>query len=337
MIFSDILNKKQELMGFAIIWVFLFHSKFGQNIFLIKEVIGFGSHGVDIFFFLSALGLSHSLSKNSNFLEFYLRRFWRIVPTLLLFLIVVHLVGIWLDYPHPKTLIQNLCWYTTIGWWINGFFKDPYCYFYEWYIPTLILFYAFAPILYKCSKKSLLTIMLMSTMLSLIFSFFGILETIYWSYQRIAIYVGGFIFYKLIKKHVDGKFSINMFLVSFLGGVILLLLSSYIPSGHKIFKLAIYRCSMLLGMPIFLFLLSTTICRAPILKPFLRVCGTLSLELYLLHIYNRPLSFVRDYILENKSLSVILTFFILIILAYIINYFIKIITPCIQMLFKYKC
>ena len=174
MIFSDILNKKQELMGFAIIWVFLFHSKFGQNIFLIKEVIGFGSHGVDIFFFLSALGLSHSLSKHSNTLAFYSRRFWRIVPTFLFFLIVIHLVGSLLDYPHPKTLIQNLCWYTTIGWWINGFFKDPYCYFYEWYIPTLILFYAFAPILYKCSKKRLLTIMLLSTMLSLIFSFFGI-------------------------------------------------------------------------------------------------------------------------------------------------------------------
>lgn len=336
MTYSDILNRKQELMGFAIIWIFLFHSKFGQNLYIIKDVIGFGAHGVDIFFFLSALGLSHSLKKNSNTLAFYSRRFWRIVPTFLFFLIVVHLVGLSLDYPHPKTLFQGLCWYSTIGWWINGLFSDPYCYFYEWYIPTLILFYAFAPILYKCSIKSLFTIMVLSTILSLIFSYFGILETVYWSYQRVAIYVEGFLFYKLIKNHSLGRFSKKMLLASFSVGVILLLFSSHLSNEQKIFTAAIYRCSMVLGMPVFLHLLSATICRTPFLQSFLCVCGTLSLELYLLHIYNRPLSFVRNYILENKSLSIILTFFILIVLAYIINSFIKIITSRTQMLFKYK-
>lgn len=323
-------------MGFAIIWIYLFHSRFGQDSFLIKDVIGFGSHGVDIFFFLSALGLSHSLSKNSNTLAFYKRRFWRIVPTFIFFLIVVHFVGSWLDWPHPKTLFQGLCWYSTIGWWINGFLSDPYCYFYEWYIPTLILFYAFAPILYKCSTKSLFTIMALSTILSLMFSYFGILETIYWSYQRVAIYVEGFLFYKLIKELSFDRFGKIMLLVSFLVGVILILYSSHISNEQKIFSFAIYRCSMVFGMPVFLYLLSATICRTPFLQSLLRVCGTLSLELYLLHIYNRPLSFVRLYILENKSLSIILNFIILIILAYIINRFIKIISSRTQMLFKYK-
>lgn len=321
-------------MGFAIIWIFLFHSKFGQNTFLIKDIVGFGAHGVDIFFFLSALGLSHSLSKNTNILKFYLRRFWRIVPTFLLFLIVVHLIGTWLEYPHPRTFFQGLCWYSTVGWWINRFFSDPYCYFYEWYVPTLILFYAFAPILGKCTIKNLLAIMAVSTLISLLFSYFGILEHIYWSYQRIAVYVEGFIFYKLIKNLSLDRFIRYLLFASFSVGVILLLYFSIFPSEHKIYTASVYRCSMVLGMPVFLYILSATICRVPLLQPFLRFCGTLSLELYLLHIYNRPLSFVRDNILENHSLSILLTFFILIILAYIINCFIKIITPRIQMLFN---
>ena len=131
--------------------------------------------------------------------------------------------------------------------------------------------------------------------------------------------------------------SINYLLLTlFAGGAFLILSSSIFSDEQRVFTLAIYRFSMLLGMPIFLYILSSTICKTPFLQSFLRICGMLSLELYLLHIYNRPLSYVRGYILENNTLSIILTFFILIILAYIINRFIEIITSRTQMLFKYK-
>lgn len=337
MSYSIISSKKQELMGIAILWIFLFHSRFGQDIFLLKDIVGFGSQGVDMFFFLSGLGLSYSLNRNSNIKKFYLRRFWRIAPTFFLFLIVVHIIGTWLGFPHPKTLLQCFCWYSTIGWWINGLFSNPYCYFYEWYLPTLILFYVFAPVLKKCSIKILLAIMVVSTLLSLVFSYSGLLEHIYWSYQRIAVYVEGFLFYKLIKNHLITK-SINYLLLTlFAGGAFLILSSSIFSDEQRVFTLAIYRFSMLLGMPVFLYILSSTLCKTPYLQSFLRICGTLSLELYLLHIYSRPLSYVRGYILENNTLSIILTFFILIILAYIINHFVEIITSRTQMLFNYKC
>ena len=187
-------------MGFAIIWIYLFHSQFGQNVPILNNIIGFGAHGVDIFFFLSALGLSHSLSKNPRIKDFYWRRFWRIIPTFFFFLVVVHFLGVLLDFPHPTSILQLSCWYSTLGWWINGLFANQYCYFYEWYIPTLLLFYAFAPLLFNCSTKTLVCITVLSMLASLFLSYYEFLNSIYWSFQRVAIYVSGFIVYRIFMR-----------------------------------------------------------------------------------------------------------------------------------------
>lgn len=68
------------LMGFAILWVMYFHIplKFATEIGWFTHRIGF--YGVDIFLFLSGLGVYFSLMKRPNVLRFYKARLVRILP-----------------------------------------------------------------------------------------------------------------------------------------------------------------------------------------------------------------------------------------------------------------
>lgn len=67
-------------MGFAILWVMYFHIplKFATEIGWFTHRIGF--YGVDIFLFLSGLGVYFSLMKRPNVLRFYKARLVRILP-----------------------------------------------------------------------------------------------------------------------------------------------------------------------------------------------------------------------------------------------------------------
>ena len=74
---------RAELMGFAIIWVILYHSGFAEPIPFVSYISslyrgGFG--GVDIFMMLSGFGLSFSMSKKKSLKAFYLSRVARIYP-----------------------------------------------------------------------------------------------------------------------------------------------------------------------------------------------------------------------------------------------------------------
>jgi peptidoglycan/LPS O-acetylase OafA/YrhL len=78
-----------ELMGLAMIWIMAHHTLiyFPQFIMLpVSFIIAIGYGGVDIFFLLSGLGLSFSLSNNKNLLVFFKKRVVRIVPIYWLFL-----------------------------------------------------------------------------------------------------------------------------------------------------------------------------------------------------------------------------------------------------------
>ena len=76
---------RREIMGMAIIMIMLCHTTlFFEPIIIRKiyyEVKTFLKIGVDIFFLLSGLGLYYSFSRDENVGRFYLKRFYRILPT----------------------------------------------------------------------------------------------------------------------------------------------------------------------------------------------------------------------------------------------------------------
>ena len=81
---SLISQYRMPLMGFAAIWIVAFHSfYFGTSFFgsLLNFAKASGFVGVDIFFFLSGMGLMMGWHKKRYTLKgFYLRRLSRILP-----------------------------------------------------------------------------------------------------------------------------------------------------------------------------------------------------------------------------------------------------------------
>ena len=66
--FSKIMAQRLAVFGISAIWILIFHLQ--NNLGAIKlprvpAIINMGNMGVDIFLFLSAIGLCHSMKKNS--------------------------------------------------------------------------------------------------------------------------------------------------------------------------------------------------------------------------------------------------------------------------------
>lgn len=74
-------------MGLSILAVMFFH--FGIEMPLLHTISLYGWIGVDMFIFLSAIGLCFSLEKNPCITDYYKRRLLRILPTWWTYMIVV--------------------------------------------------------------------------------------------------------------------------------------------------------------------------------------------------------------------------------------------------------
>lgn len=71
-------------MGVAILFIMLFHSGIVLKDGTMFRIFRNGDIGVEMFAVLSAIGVFSSLKKNPSVIQFYKRRFLRIVPTYLL-------------------------------------------------------------------------------------------------------------------------------------------------------------------------------------------------------------------------------------------------------------
>lgn len=139
-----ILKNRQLLFGSAIILVILYHLYCQANISWMKPFI-IGYIGVDMFLFLSALGLCFAYNKY-NLTTFYKRRILRIYPLYLVkslgFIAMSALLGV------------------SVGFWYI-FSRLSTIYFYlphqgtgvDWYSCSLLLLYVLFPILYHMVKK----------------------------------------------------------------------------------------------------------------------------------------------------------------------------------------
>lgn len=140
---TNIVSKhRSSLMGIAILWVILYHmvSK-GTEYFDFKylnALFNQGDSGVDIFMFLSGWGLYLSFKKYS-ILEFYKRRFARILP-LYMIICLIFIMAI------NGNIMDYLSCVSTFGFWMGGIW-------YDWYIPAILLFYLLYPLIGKSTDK----------------------------------------------------------------------------------------------------------------------------------------------------------------------------------------
>jgi peptidoglycan/LPS O-acetylase OafA/YrhL len=145
---NDLSRYRGELMGIAMLFIILFH------VYLPRQHAFFGLHrlgnvGVDIFFFLSGIGLWYSWTKPlekgmplrkalaSPLISFYKKRYWRIYPA---WLVMASLYYIPIYCKSKTQTLIDLIGDISINWdfWI----RDELTF---WYIPATMMLYMIAP------------------------------------------------------------------------------------------------------------------------------------------------------------------------------------------------
>ena len=155
---KNVMKYRNFLFGFAAVWIVFFHIRAmvgAPKDGLLRGFLSLGNIGVDVFMFLSAVGLSYSIEKNS-LKEFYKNRFLRLwVP----FLIICVPYYMWRDSATGITLERIHCFIldtTAINFWIKA--KVPF-----WYVSLATAMYLFYPLLYKIYRRDKRYLFLLGT------------------------------------------------------------------------------------------------------------------------------------------------------------------------------
>ena len=124
---AEMSRYRGELMGAAIVFIILFHVPLARSdaFFGLRRC---GNIGVDMFLFLSGIGLWYSWVKNPSVSHFYKRRLLRIFPTWLVVSSVYYLQRFNFETGDYLDLFLDI----TINW---GFWLNDELTF--WYIPLI--------------------------------------------------------------------------------------------------------------------------------------------------------------------------------------------------------
>lgn len=135
------------VMGFAALWILVFHEwlpvfgNYPKLAWIENFIQRIGFCGVDIFLFLSGIGMVYSIEKSERISVFYYKRIKRIVfPFLLVALIRWRFDG-WTAAEFLKNILG-----------VNFFRVDIYTYL--WFVPMIMIFYLLFPPYYRFFKKA---------------------------------------------------------------------------------------------------------------------------------------------------------------------------------------
>lgn len=307
------------LFGIAALMVTFFHTYELDylkliDIPLLAELVNFikriGSCGVDIFLFLSGIGLYLSMSKN-KIGKFYKNRFIRIIPKYLVILIIYSL------FLEEFTYINVIERLFGISFFTEGV-RDG------WYIAFIMLLYLLFPLIYKIFKKYDVFALFCSTMFFVIFNVLLsiFLPDLYFRWEvgltRIPVFLIGTYFGKKI--YEGSKISIKMIKYSFVVHLlILIILYLNVDLKHfAVFSRYLYCplaiCSVINVAWLYSFIKNKNML---ILKP-INFIGNCSLEMYLLY---EKTCYILLVCFSMKSYIEIylLAFLISLLISYVLN------------------
>lgn len=278
---GDISRYRGELMGLAMVFIMFFHIGLPRyDTFF--GLMRLGNIGVDIFLFLSGIGLWFSWMKMPSMKRFFSRRYLRIYPA---WLIVSCLYYIPRFHGGDALAWIDLAGDILINWdfWLNGELTF-------WYVPATMMLYIFAPAYMELIKRHpayrWLPILMILWCVAVqwvapINDAVGHLE-IFWS--RVPIFFIGINMGEMVRqgRRMDGM-SIWLILLVFLAGLTLSLYLEQVKHGQ--FPLFIERLVYIPLTISAILLLNFFIRRtANRLKQCFRFLGTVSLEIYLIHV-----------------------------------------------------
>ena len=127
---AEMSRYRGELMGAAIVFIILFHVPLARS--------------VDMFLFLSGIGLWYSWVKNPSVSHFYKRRLLRIFPTWLVISSIYYLQRFNFETGDYLDLFLDI----TVNW---GFWLNDELTF--WYVPAIMMLYLWAPLYMKLIQQ----------------------------------------------------------------------------------------------------------------------------------------------------------------------------------------
>lgn len=258
---SEIIKRSNRnyWMGWAMIMIILCHIQYtcydgGYIMKGMRLLFKQGEFGVDIFLFLSIIGLSYSFERN-GICDFYIHRVKRLFPMYLFFLVLSSVF-----FKSEEDIVIEWLFQITGA---SNFVGNP---FNEWYIPALILIYALFPMLYYgitkiCKMHKVIGVaLIVLTIYSYIVT--RDLMTLYFA-RRLYVIVLGIVIY-----HIHQKEHKSLGVIVVLSFVAMIQL--FVPSDYNMF----------LFVPLILVILDTSLKYLP-MHGLLSWIGKHSLEIYL--------------------------------------------------------
>lgn len=281
---SNISRYRAEQMGAAMLFVILFHVALdrGDPFYGLRRC---GNVGVDIFLFLSGVGLWFSWTKTPDVRQFYRRRLLRILPTWLVCATAFYLPD-YLGARRFSKSLPDLLGDITVNWdfWLH----DELTF---WYVPAIMLLYVLAPWYMRLIQRNavyrwlpLLTVVwcVMVEWVLPIHSAVGHLE-IFWS--RVPIFFIGINCGAPVKAgRTVGGDAVWFLLLTFFMTFGTCLYLEQVRHGH--FPLFVERMLYIPFTVCTVLVLNRVFRRAPEwLNRAFRFVGALSLEAYLIHLH----------------------------------------------------
>ncbi len=311
----SISKHRTELMGAAMIFVILFHVGMSPHNFFFP-LRRLGNVGVDMFLFLSGIGLWFAWQKKPVLGHFYWRRFVRLYPSWLVMATLFYIP----NYVNTANGgyspdILNLVLNILVGW---SFWRVDDLTF--WFIPAIMLLYLVAPFYLRMASRSSswrwlpVLAMLWAVMVHYcppVNSAVGHIE-IFWS--RVPIFLIGINCGVLVcRRHCLDKAAMWLLAITFVMSLVVCLELEGPMRGK--FPLFIERMVYIPLSVSLTILLSWCMEAAPrLLLRALAFVGILSLEIYLIHI-----KFVLVYV-QRHGLGYILTSLITIAVSLVLAF-----------------
>lgn len=158
--FQNLKQNRSLIMGLAILWVAFYHIPWVDQVTWLDFIHDIGYIGVDIFLFLSGMGVCHSV-RNRGREGYLVQRAIRILPGLLPVALVWSLIMLCLNVMNLEEFFGSV---TLLGWWF-GQSKQL-----NWYFSAVWMFYLLGAGLYKPvveGKHPILVVLFVSWLSSL--------------------------------------------------------------------------------------------------------------------------------------------------------------------------
>lgn len=263
---KDVSTYRSELMGWSILWIMMLHFTFTQ-IAPLGFIAQYGFSGVEIFMFVSGLGLYYSMAKNSNVLQFYKKRLLRIFPA-------YFIIGIFTSlFVFQDSLPTYLFRYTTIGFWTNGTY-------FEWYIPSIIFLYLLTPLFKQfISPRRLPFVGLFCiAILTIAYLLVENTDTIDNDHYFLLYRIPAFLLGMMCAYWIENEAGSRLFIIILFIGIPFFVW--LFPQHHVVYR---YKyLSLFFLMPAFILSFCTISKLIPFIRPLIGGMGAASLEIYLI-------------------------------------------------------